>query len=88
MIRERICRIRVVEEGVVIKEKAKTLGILMKTRGRWGKWKPFLYGDDSGGEGGSTILQNIQYILCDISPITKKSSRLVSHLSVNSYLSM
>jgi hypothetical protein len=62
VICERICRIRLTEEGVVVKEKAKTLGILMKTRGRWGKWKPFLYGVDSGGEGGNTIPQNIQYV--------------------------
>ena len=62
MICERFEGNRVVGSGGVRKEKVKTLGILVKTRGRWGKWNPFLYGVDSGGEGGNTIPQNIQYV--------------------------
>ena len=38
------------------------------------------------GGGGSTIPQNIQYVFSDISLITRKSSRLVSHFPAISIL--
>jgi hypothetical protein len=55
------------------------MGETMGEVGGWAKYFDFCLGGGARGRGGYTISQNIQYFFSDISLITKKSSRLVSH---------